>query len=148
MEVCLECSDHRSYPLPVEWFGVLSLHDWWLQLYGGLWQLVTGAWWPGIRQSAYHTFRVTGASSLSSTRNQVTFHRPTGDIADLVILLHFFYMSIQFPSPICWKGLSFSHCMFWHLCQKWVGIVVCFFLSLLFCCSISVLESTVILFYH
>lgn len=32
---------------------------------------------PGNRQTAYHPFRVSGVSSLSSTRDQTTFHGPT-----------------------------------------------------------------------
>jgi hypothetical protein len=37
---------------------------------------VKGAWCSGIR-STYSPFRVTGASSLSATENQIAFHGPT-----------------------------------------------------------------------
>lgn len=42
---------------------------------GGL-QLVTGACCQGIRQNAYHSFRITGLLSVSSTRNKATFQGP------------------------------------------------------------------------
>jgi hypothetical protein len=71
----LSLSDHRSLYM---WRGLghCPFHDWWPQIYRGL-LLVTGVWCPGIRQNTYSPFRVSGASSLSSTGNQATSHSPT-----------------------------------------------------------------------
>jgi hypothetical protein len=67
----LRLHDHRSHSLPVEGLGA------------NLWRVVggcshlTGAGCPGAGQNTFCAFRVTGVSSLCSTRNQAVFHSPT-----------------------------------------------------------------------
>jgi hypothetical protein len=72
----LRLCDHRSRPLPVEGVGVLPLCDGWPQIYGRL-QPSTRSLVPRSGANTFRSFKVSGVSSLSSTRNQTAFHGPT-----------------------------------------------------------------------
>ena len=109
----LSLLDHRSCPFFGEG-GALSLRDWWPQIYGEL-QLVTGAWCPGIRRSAYHPFRVTRTSSLSSKRNP-------GYLSWSYICLSFIYLFLLKQVFLSDQSIATSYentvTFAWYYCKR------------------------------
>ena len=121
MEICLKATlDHRLRPLPVEGLGTLPLHDWWPKVYGGLVSHVRSLVSKSIA-TCLQSLRITGISSLCSTRNQAHFHGPTvfycKNLRDLIL----FYINKQ-QNKIKWplslpEYLKSVWSPNWNLCQ-------------------------------